>query len=448
MKNFDYTYWSSPIENQVLSALSPNTMSDKYLSYNAVINNWQVEPRLNPMVIGKGYIIRTPKAGLWGNGENVVFPYSQPVQFIGIPNNGNIFGEEISALTATRSFLIGNPYPSAVNADLFLAANSTILEGTIYFWTHNTAIAPSGSKYIYTANDYASYNTTGGTGVTAPAINPGLNNATPLGNIAAGQSFFATAKAAGRIVFTNAMRITGNNNQFFKSEKTADLEKHRLWLDLSNDGGAYKQTLIGYVEGATDNYEGQFDGVSFDGNPYVDFYSINNDKNLVIQGRALPFENTDVVPLGYKTTIAGNFTIGINNTDGTLSNQPIYLEDRLTQTIHNLQLSNYTFNTEIGAFDDRFVLKYSDTNLGSDDFEKNDNNLIVTVNRKVITISSLNDDNINKVFIYDISGKMIYKKEKINSNQFSTHLNTAEQVLLVKIIMENDREQTRKIIFR
>ncbi|MFB9110505.1 LamG-like jellyroll fold domain-containing protein [Flavobacterium gyeonganense] len=451
MENFDFTYWSSPIAGQVLNVFSPNTLYDKYLSYNTTLIKWKQESPLSPMTPGKGYIIRTPKAGLWANGENVVFPYAQRVRFVGVPNNGSIFAEEVTALTATRYFLIGNPYPSAVDANLFLSANSTILGGTIYFWTHNTPLSGNG----YTGDDYASYNITGGVGTSAksdpghsdiPASDMGRK---PNGKIAAGQSFFIVSKAPGTIAFTNSMRIAGNNNQFFKQEKTADSERHRVWLELSNNKEAYKQTLIGYIQGATNNYEDQFDGITLDGHKYVDFYSINNDKKLVIQGRALPFENTDSVHLGYKTTISGNFTIGINQTDGNLSTQPIYLEDRLTQTVHNLQSSNYMFTTAAGTFDDRFVLRYSDSNLGSGDLDNNKNNLIVTVNRKVINITSLNDDNISKVFLYDISGKLIYKKDKINSNQFSiTQLNAAQQVLLVKVFLEDDNEQTRKIIFR
>ncbi|WP_163409257.1 LamG-like jellyroll fold domain-containing protein [Flavobacterium ajazii] len=448
MKNFDYTYWSAPIGRQVLYDISPNTLSDKYFSYDATTPNWFQESPASVMTVGKGYIIRTPKAGLWGNGENVVFPYEQPVRFVGVPNNGGIFGEQITSLTAARNFLIGNPYPSALDADLFLLANSAILEGTIYLWTHNTGIAQSGSKYVYQSNDYASYNTTGGTGVTAPAANPGANNSTPLGKIAAGQSFFATAKGQGTITFTNAMRVAGNNSQFYRSGKSSELERHRLWLDLSNQEGVYKQTLIGYVEGATNNYEDQFDGVSFDGNPYVDFYSINNGANLVIQGRALPFDNTDVVPLGYKTTIAGSFTIAINKTDGALTNQAIYLEDKLANTVHNLQAANYIFMTTAGTFNDRFVLRYTSNALGSDGFEMNKKGLTVSVKNKIITITSAVND-INKVFIYDISGKLIYKNEKLSSKQFSvSQLPATEQVLLVKVILKNDHEETQKIIFR
>ncbi|CAD0000441.1 LamG-like jellyroll fold domain-containing protein [Flavobacterium salmonis] len=452
MKNFDFTLWSSPVPTQVLKVFSPNTLADKYLSYNSTLNKWKTEVPTSTMTVGKGYGIRTPKERLWPNGENVVFPYSQQVQFTGVPNNGNIFGEQITAVSSTHNFLIGNPYPSALDADLFLLANNTILQGTLYFWTHNTAIAPIGNKFVYTANDYASYNATGGVSAISDPLhnnNPSLDlGKKPTGKIAAGQSFFATAKAQGTITFTNDMRVAGNNNQFFKPGKAAGLEKNRLWLDLSNAGGAYKQTLVGYIEGATNTYEDQFDGISFDGNVYVDFYSINDDNNLVIQGRALPFDNRDSVPLGYKTTIAGNFTIGINQADGVLENQAIYLEDKLIQTIHDLRIADYTFSTEIGTFNDRFVLRYTNSNLGTGDFELNKNGLNVAVKNKAIAISSV-DDTINAVFVYDISGKLIYKKDKINSNQFSiTQLNSAEQVLLVKIVLENDHIETRKIIFR
>lgn len=450
MKNFDYTYWSSPVANQVLRILSPNTLSDKYFSYNSTVNDWNQESPLAAMTAGKGYIIRTPKEGLWGNGENVSFPYSQLVRFTGIPNNGTLFGEKITAVTANRSFLIGNPYPSALNADAFLLANTAILQGTIYLWTHNTGISQSGSYYVYSAGDYASYNTTGGTGTTSPAINPGNNNATPTGKIAAGQSFFATAKAEGTIVFNNGMRVAGNNSQFFKlgkTGKTTELEKHRIWLDLSNDGGAFKQTLVGYIEGATNSYEDRFDGISYDANPYIDFYSINNDSKFVIQGRALPFENTDIVPLGYKSTIAGNFTIGINQTDGILANHAIYLEDKVTQTTYDLRSANYTFATATGTFNDRFVLKYTNKALGTDDFEKEDNSIVVATHNKVITISSANSD-IGKVFIYDVAGKQLYRKSNVkNSKLIIENLHSGNQVLLIKIVLENETSVTRKIIF-
>jgi hypothetical protein len=55
-------------------------------------------------------------------------------------------------------------------------------------------------------------------------------------------------------------------------------------------------------------------------------------KNFVIQGRALPFDDNDKVPLGYKTTIVGEFKIAIDEADGFLVNKKIFLEDKLLKT--------------------------------------------------------------------------------------------------------------------
>jgi hypothetical protein len=47
-------------------------------------------------------------------------------------------------------------------------------------------------------------------------------------------------------------------------------------------------------------------------------------------------EETDAVPLGYSSTIIGDFSISIDKTDGALSTMAV-LEDKLTNTTHNLK---------------------------------------------------------------------------------------------------------------
>jgi hypothetical protein len=81
--------------------------------------------------------------------------------------------------------------------------------------------------------------------------------------------------------------------------------------------------LIGYITGATNEYDNVYDGVSFNGNAFIDFYSTSKDENFVIQGRALPFDDNDKVPLGYKTSIVGEFKIAIDEADGFLVNKKI-----------------------------------------------------------------------------------------------------------------------------
>lgn len=447
----DYTYWSSPVANQNLS-ISPSYASGMFYSYNdfAVPEDWKSETATSVMLAGKGYAIRGPQIA--GTPVPPGFYYAT---FKGVPNNGT---KNIAIGPTGTSSLLGNPYPSAINADLFLAANRTLVEGTIYFWTHKTAIqlasniasGKAGSGVLaYTSDDYASYNGTGGVAVIGGDI--------PNGKIAAGQAFFTTSLGAGTVTFNNAMRLSSggailDNSQFFKTKKTNGktanaIEKNRVWLNLANSEGVFKQTLVGYITDATNEYDSRFDGESFDGNEFVDFYSINHNKNLVIQGRALPFDENDEVPLGYRTAIKGAFTISIDQVDGALADQAVFVEDKLTNTVFNLKNGNYTFETKAGIYDDRFVLKYSNKTLATPDLDTVVNQVVVSVKNKQVKINSF-AETIDKVEVYDLSGRQIYKKDKVNDSELLiTNFNSNHQALVVKTILQNGKMVTDKIIY-
>jgi hypothetical protein len=432
----DFVYWSTPVNPQKLVDVSQFTESDKYFKFNGT--SWVATDRNTNMTVGKGYIIRGPET--YSNTIRADYTAS----FIGIPNNGNVTSE---TLDSGKYYLLGNPYPSALDADQFITDNP-ILQGTLYFWTHNTPVI-LGGYYRYNVNDYASYNLTGGVVTKKAAVAPGYNNQAPDGKIAAGQGFFAGISLPGSITFTNAMRF-GANNQFFKPAKTskpAIVEKNRLWLNLSNTEGAFKQTLIGYIGGATNDIERGYDGVTFDSNKYLDFYSVNNGKKLVIQGRAIPFSDTDTVPLGYKSAIAGDFIISIDQADGNLLNQAIYLEDKVTSSIHNLRSSDYTFSTGIGTFDDRFVLHYTNKSLSITDIEDMEQTVLVSVKEQIINVTSTKE-NMSEVSVFDLTGKLLFNKKKINATKLQVfNLQSGSQVLLVKTTLENQYTCTTKIVF-
>lgn len=251
-------------------------------------------------------------------------------------------------------------------------------------------------------------------------------------------------------VMLNRTPISGNQNPFFKvatTSKTTALERHRLWLNMTNTEGAFKQLLVGYIQGATNGYDSDFDGISLNGNAFIDFYSVNSGYNLVIQGRALPFTATDVVPLGYRSVIAGEFTISIAKADGQLANQAVFLEDKLTNTLNDLRQGGYTYTTEIGVFNNRFVLRYKRESLGIGEAETVKDNILISNKNKIINIDAVKM--INNVFVFDAWGKLLYRKEKINNNQFATEeLDSTEQILLVKVLLEDGYDETQKIILR
>ncbi|MEA9415234.1 LamG-like jellyroll fold domain-containing protein [Flavobacterium sp. PL02] len=438
MKDQDYVYWSSPVVDQKFSAMSLGTKS--CFAFDIATNNWIYAA--DNMETGRGYIIKSRN---WGP-----YPYDHKVVFKGVPNNG-----VLTLATKTKAdeyILVGNPYPSALSADDFLLANKDILDGTLYFWSRITALNYDGTKWKYASNDYATYNLTGGVvGSPAGGKASGSGSEKPSGNIGAGQSFFVNAKTGGAYVtFKNSMRVAGKNTQFFRSSqtnKTTALEKNRVWLNLTNKTGAFKQMLVGYIEGATNDYESIYDGLTYNANAFVNFYSIDKGQEFAIQGRALPFKETDLVPLGYSSTIADSFTIGIDNVDGSFTSQGIYLEDKVAGIIHNLRETDYTFTTAKGTFNDRFVLRYTNKTLGTGEFELAENAVLVAVANKEIKINAFSQT-IDKVFIYDVSGKLIYKKEKVGNPTLTIeNLKSANQVLVVKVVLDNKHIETKKVIF-
>lgn len=441
VKKFDYTYWSSPVASQTLFNLSPLTLSDKYFAFDPVVGNWANTSPNTIMAEGKGYIVRSP------NNFDPVTPAIFNAQFNGVPNNGVITTPIVGASAYN---LIGNPYPSAINIDTFFDFNGSgtgtgVIEKTIYLWTHNTPI----SNNVYSNNDYATYNYMGGVG-TAPAINSGVNNTLPLGKVAAGQSFFIKGLAAGNATFNNAMRVVGNNNQFFKNVEPASVtdSKNRVWLEMFNNQGAFKQTLIGYTNSATANYDDGYDGELFDGGTSILFYSLLAPKKLAIQGKGLPFNEQDIVPLGYQVNTAGTYEIKLSNFDGIFNSQQVYLEDKLLNVIHALKESNYVFTTNEGTNDTRFLLRYTDgaaLNNASNLFTENSvvvykNNQDIHINTGLITI--------DEVTIYDIRGSVLYTKKGINSADFTiSNLASSQQMILIQLKSLDGSMVTKKLIF-
>ncbi|MCR4033186.1 MULTISPECIES: T9SS sorting signal type C domain-containing protein [Flavobacterium] len=447
VRRYDFTHWSTPVKRTpafTLHDLSPNTLADKYFKFDPVALWVLIYGGTDEMEPGRGYTVRAPQS----NDLDVPSVYNS--QFIGVPNNGDILGPPP---VADKYNLVGNPYPSALYADRFINDNQANIYGTIYIWTHNTLpkpYTPGNGFYYYSNDDYAIYNLSGSVAIGIPSPNPG-NQSTPSGYIASGQGFLVRARTNQRVIFTNAMRVPGENSQFFRTSSTAAVEKHRAWLNLSNTVGAFKQLLIGYITGATNSWDNNFDAVSLDAHPDIDFYSVNNNRKLVIQGRALPFTVSDTIPLGYRSALKGEFTIAIDHTDGNLSDQTIYLQDNVTKKVHNLNTGGYTFTTEIGVFQKRFVLRYTDPNgtLGNDDFTNSERNIAVSVKDKNIKLQSFSDsENLEGVSVYDVGGKLLYDKKGIDNKEWLiTNLRSGPQVLLLRITLDNGKTVARKVIY-
>ena len=429
MRQYEFTYWGAPVAGQVLNVFSPLTLADKFYSYNANVgvNNWVIENQNNVMMPGKGYAIRAPQG-------YTTTPQVFSGEFIGVPNNGNISANVAGFNPALLNYnLLTNPYPSAINV-ITLLDNTNL--GTLYFWTHNSAI----TNNVFTSSDYAIRTRTTGIAAVTGGTAPGLN-------IAAGQAFFASAGTTTTINFTNAMRVAGNNSQFYRNAQNVPLNYY-VHLNLTNTLGAFKQIAFGYQEDATDGYDFGSDALaSTEG--AIRFYSLipSLSFGFGIQARAYPWSINDVIPLGYTTTQAGTFDIAIDHFDTFFADKDIFLEDTSNGTFHNLKNSAFSFSTAVGTFDTRFKIHYQDTSLSNDDFAGIENSVYVFKENNQPKIVSTKS-NITSVIVYDMLGRVVFSKDKINTSEvLLSDLIANNQALIIKTTLENNVIVAKKFIF-
>jgi hypothetical protein len=253
------------------------------------------------------------------------------------------------------------------------------------------------------------------------------------------------APATSSVVFNNAMRSKSHDNSQFYRNNQSENEKNRIWLDLISNApnGTVSRTVVGYVAGATEAKDRLFDAVT-SYKMSQNFYSILEEDILCIQGKALPFLDTDMIPLGFKASLNGSYSIAIAAVDGVFeNNQLVYLEDKLTNTIHNLSQNPYVFQSDSGIYNNRFVLRYNDSTLSNPSFDSN-SLLIYTESDKIYINSGI--ESIVSYKIYDILGRVLVSDSNLSSNQIISELEATNQALIVKVKLENNQIISKKII--
>jgi hypothetical protein len=377
------------------------------------------------------------------------FIAKQTVIFKGLVNNG-IINVPVALSNDSNNGnddwnLIGNPYPSAISADLFLSDvnNTELLNGSIYYWTHNTS-ADVDNKY--SAADYAIYNI--GTG----GIKANSQGEIPTGNIASGQGVFVEAIQSGNIVFNNEMRLKLENDNFFKTKKIKNntrQDQDKIWLNLSNNQGAFSQILIGFMVGAGKQIESKFDALRFDGNNYLSFYSIVKKQHLAIQGTN-PLSGEEIIPLGFSSVIQEKVTlkIGIAHIEGALSETNIYLIDNFLQKTHDLKISDYQFTLDKkGSFNDRFQLKFANSTLHNDEEYFKEEILIISRGNEFINIYTNKTSILTTVKIYDLLGRTILETQP-NKKEYFLSLEKFKYsgIFILQVELNNSKILTKKII--
>jgi hypothetical protein len=459
IRKLDYVYWSSPVTSFNLSSVSPGTNGYKY-KWTATIpsningfGNWNNANEI--MTLGKGYIVRGPD-----NFTSSLAPFN--AIFEGTPNNGIIstpisrgtwnggtYTTGVSSTLGTNDDdnwnLIGNPYPSAIDAIDFLTLNTNV-DGFINLWTHgtlpSTAIADPFYEdfvYNYTPGDYITYNSSGA------SAGPGTFG----GTVGAGQGFFVLMNHTSisdteSITFNNSMRSSAlDNTQFYRTSN----ENGKIWLDIVASNGSNVRNLVAYVANATNDRDRMYDAITNE-KLNLNLYSLIGNETMKIQGRSLPFDDNDRVPMGIKVPQNGNYTIGIGALEGffTDNNQNIYLEDLEYNIIHDLRANPYSFTATAGNHANRFVLRYKNETLGGDDIIADESNLWV-ISSETLSVKSTKIE-IQSVRVFDVLGRELAFYPNVNSYEIPlTKIQKNNSGLIIQVTLSNGTTISKKVIY-
>ncbi len=310
--------------------------------------------------------------------------------------------------------LAGNPYPSGLKWDNTWSQSN--LDPTVYVADY----AGSGS--------WISYN-----------YNTGLGSLSG-GEIPPTQGFYVKANAASpSMTIPNNARVH-TSNSFYKD---GDIEDDIFTIKITGTSNSYyDQITLGLNNEATDNFDGQFDAYQLKGlEEAPQLYSYNQDAKFSVD--LFPeFSGNKSIPLGIETGTPGEFTLNVENLEYFNQDIDVYLEDKVSSSVINLrQNSEYTFFTEDGTNESRFVLHFNSGLSGVEpDVVVNDISIYSFDN---IVYIDYQFEETGEMTIYDISGRIV-ATYSVNQGLNEINLKVDRGYYIVKVI-SRENVKTQKI---
>jgi hypothetical protein len=443
------------ISTRWLFAFNSPALSDPLLNYY----QWKAISNTASIKIGEGFTMK-------GTGGSAAVTVTQNYVFAGKPNSGTI----PLTLGKDQTYLVGNPYPSALDADQFIKDNlrdcigctntENVFNGALYFWDHfgvtdNHLLA----EYV---GGYATYSFIGGVVAKSDdsltANNGSSGSRKPQRYIPVAQGFFVdayiddsvpaigvqTTVNGGTLIFKNTQRTfmkeSAANSVFMKTSGSAKIKdadmRSKIRLGFDSSVGAHRQLLVGADPNTTNQFDIGYDAPIFDLDGDDMFWEISNSQ-FVIQG--VPnFDESQIIPLGITIENEGLSTIKIDTLENFPNTTRIYLYDDLTSKYHNIRESDFKISLPIGEYSNRFSLRFADKTLKADDFTLAENILIYfTNNTKTLNIkNNFIEGTVNKVFLFNLLGQSITNWDVEDQKQNNIQIpikNVPSGVYIVKV---------------
>jgi hypothetical protein len=465
LKRLDYTLWTAPVfdarstDFQTLKQFSPLTSANRFYTYNTTSGPMglygTVDENTTKFALGKGYLIRMPNSSTVSGYNAGTTRIAYTGSFQGTPNNGTI-RLALDYTDAAHAYnAIGNPYASPISISDFLNANSEAIEGTVWLWRKTN----DRTQTSYSTCNNSGYIANGAAGGNATTGNSRIGDPFAIdakGSLNTAQGFIVKAKGTSKeVIFRNDMRLQNHSANFFRNANAtqgalATDGIDRLWLNISGTEGDFSQVLVAYNPTTTTGYDQGYDSENI-GVAGLSLYTTlaveGVTTQLGIQTRGA-FDANDVYGLSFKAETAGTYTINIDNTTGVFSaGQRVYLKDNVEGIVREITENTYTFTTEAGEFANRFTVMYNPSNAALDTEAPVDTVKEVIVYNNNNEIKASASAQIKSVVVYDALGRTLYSNAKVNNTEFASGtINSAKQVVIVNIALENGQTVSKKIM--
>ncbi|RED47049.1 putative secreted protein (Por secretion system target) [Winogradskyella eximia] len=372
-----------------------------------------------PLTAGKGY-----RSGITeGEASNLV-------TFEGTVSTG-LVQTVINQGTVSKLNLIGNPFPSYLDAQQFLSHNASLLD-------------PS-ALVIYGYNDSTDGTSAGDYTIISALLNTSMN-------IAPGQGFFvASGATGGNIEFTTTssdMRLAAGGDDFIAGRDSSVISN--LKLNLSNANANFI-TDIFFTEFSTLGLDPGYDASLLGGSaPSFALYSELIEDNTGVPFAVQALGKTDyldvTIPLGVNANQGEQITFSINETN-LPSTIDIYLDDTVENTSTLLNTSDYVMTpiTNLSGVG-RFYLRFSESTLSTSNHSLNNISIYTNANDKTAIIAGQLLEN-TTAYIYDIQGRVV-STTTLNSTSSLQSLDTSHLTAGIYVIQltNGTQNKTQKVI--
>ena len=403
--NGRYSMVGSPVSGLSFASF-PGT---NVFQYNAS-NNTYISPNTTNMVAGKGY-------------TSANYP---SMEFTGTPNAGDIVTAIVSNTATDKGFnLVANPFSSAISFEDFIAGNNNI-NGTIWIWD-------DGGSHLEqrTSNDFLTINAAG---VTGGAGNSGTQK-TFNGYIGSVQGFFIKAESGNNILFTNEMKVVGNNSNesFFRTTEVKNLK-----LLIANSE-MVSECLIAMSDDATPGHDRLYDADKLKTDKTFNIYSIGNNRHYAIQ--TIPPAPETIIPIGLDLAEGGEHNIRIKE---SILGFAVSLYDHELQKEITFESGGINLEIDEGVNIERFSIILRRSGLTGASLSSSS---AVFLNQDKLNIRNSNTQPFEyNLKVYNTNGTLLYHEEGYDESGWKKlPFNQKRGLYIVDVLIDGNRK-VQKII--